>query len=203
MTDSTLSLGSSAAGSTYFDAQSMANTSESLRDAGLTSFAGIPPTLPEDAPFAAPEPADLMVSAAETTAAPEPLYYCRPGGGEHNYTPVSHRHESIDITSLRTSPHARRTVMTTIWPRNRLRSRSRLPLRHPTSPLCSQLSMILGRHPFKIWTSRHRLNPPATRRLASSPRPSSLVWGALPAAHAQARLTYTWWSPTRANRATG
>lgn len=58
MADSTASLGGSSAGSTYFDAQSMANTSESLRDAS------IPPALPEDAQFGEEEPPDLMVRGA-------------------------------------------------------------------------------------------------------------------------------------------
>jgi hypothetical protein len=71
MAESTVSLGSSAAGSTYFDAQSMANTNESLRDASLGSFAvsSVPPTLPEDAPLAAAEPPNLMVRRPARPAA--------------------------------------------------------------------------------------------------------------------------------------
>jgi len=47
--------------SQYFDAQSLANTSESLRDASLSAFSStVPPALPEDEPFSVADPPDLM-----------------------------------------------------------------------------------------------------------------------------------------------
>ena len=73
--DSTVSLGGSSVGgsSQYFDAQSLANTSESLRDASLSAFSStVPPALPEDEPFSVADPPDLMVRVPARAAARQP-----------------------------------------------------------------------------------------------------------------------------------